>query len=125
MENFAKNLKYLRKKSMLKQDDMLDYLRISRSTWSNYEIGHTCPKLNDIVNISKFFGVTLDELVMEDLELEDPLPIKKGQRKPREYPTPDKISMVAEPDIVYLMKTLNHLRDEIKSIKGESSKKED
>ena len=120
MSNFPKNLRYLRKKSGLKQEDMLNYLRITRSTWSNYEIGFTNPKLNEIINISKFFGVTLDELVMQDLENEEPLPRKKGQRKAREYPVPNKISMVAEPDIVYVMKQLNTLRDEIKSIKGES-----
>jgi len=120
MNNFPKNLRYLRKKSGLKQEDMLGYLRITRSTWSNYEIGFTNPKLNEIVNISKFFGVTLDELVMQDLESEDPLPKKKGQRKPREYPMQDKISMVAEPDMIYVLKQLKSLRDEIKSIKGES-----
>ena len=120
MNNFPKNLRYLRKKSGLKQDDMLGYLRITRSTWSNYEIGFTNPKLNEIINISKFFGVTLDELVMQDLEIEDPLPRKKGQRKGRDYPTPDKISMVAEPDMVYVLNQLKRLRDEIKSIKGEA-----
>lgn len=120
MNNFPKNLRYLRKKSNLRQDDMLGYLRITRSTWSNYEIGFTNPKLNEIINISKFFGVTLDELVMQDLEIEDPLPKKKGQRKSREYPAPDKISMVAEPDMVYVLNQLKRLRDEIKSIKGEA-----
>ena len=120
MSNFGKNLRYLRKKSGLKQEDMLNYLRITRSTWSNYEIGFTNPKLNEIINISKFFGVTLDELVMQDLENDEPLPHKKDQRKAREYPVQDKISMVAEPDIIYVMKQLNSLRDEIKSIKGEN-----
>jgi transcriptional regulator with XRE-family HTH domain len=81
--NFPKNLRYLRKKSGLKQDDMLGYLRITRSTWSNYEIGHTIPKLVEILNISRFFGITLDELVVQDLESDEPLPRKKGQRQPR------------------------------------------
>jgi transcriptional regulator with XRE-family HTH domain len=104
---------------------MLNYLRITRSTWSNYEIGFTNPKLNEMINISKFFGVTLDELIIRDLEEDDPLPKKKGQRKTREYPTQDKISMVAEPDMIYVLTQLNRLRDEIKSIKGEDMNEED
>jgi transcriptional regulator with XRE-family HTH domain len=125
MSNFPKNLRYLRKKSGLKQEDMLGYLRITRSTWSNYEIGFTNPKLNEMINISKFFGVTLDELVIQDLEVDEPLPKKKGQRKAREYPIQEKISMVAEPDMIYVLKQLNRLRDEIKSIKGEEKEEEE
>lgn len=124
MNNFPKNLRYLRKKIGLKQEDMLGYLRITRSTWSNYEIGFTNPKLSEIVNISKFFGVSLDELVMQDLESDNPLPKKKGQRKQREYPTQEKISMVAEPDMIYVLNQLKSLRDEIKSIKGENKEEE-
>jgi transcriptional regulator with XRE-family HTH domain len=121
--NFPKNLRYLRKKCGLKQEDMLGYLRVTRSTWSNYEIGFTNPKLNEIINISKFFGVSLDELVMQDLESVDPLPRKKGLRKPREYPVTEQISKAAEPDIIYLITELNRLRDEVNIMK-EKDKKE-
>lgn len=115
--NFPKNLRYLRKKCGLKQDDMLGYLRITRSTWSNYEIGHTIPKLVEIINISKFFGITLDELVVQDLESDAPLPRKKGQRQPREYPISEKITKAAEPDIIYVLQELDRLRDEVRSLK--------
>ena len=115
--NFPKNLRYLRKKCGLKQEDMLGYLRITRSTWSNYEIGHTIPKLTEVVNISNFFGITLDDLVTQDLETEDPLPRKKGQRKQREYPISEKITKAAEPDILYVLQELDRLRDEVKSMK--------
>lgn len=115
--NFPKNLRYLRKKCGLKQDDMLGYLRITRSTWSNYEIGFTHPKLIEIINISKFFGITLDQLVMQDLETIDPLPKKRGQRMPREYSVTDKLSLVQEPDIIYVLQELDRLRDEVKNMK--------
>ena len=115
--NFPKNLRYLRKKSGLKQEDMLGYLRITRSTWSNYEIGHTIPKLTEVVNISKFFGIGLDELVIGDLESVEPLPKKKGQRQAREYPMPDRVSKVAEPDWIYFLQELGRLRDEVNNMK--------
>jgi transcriptional regulator with XRE-family HTH domain len=115
--NFPRNLRYLRKKSGLKQEDMLDFLRITRSTWSNYEIGFSNPKLPEVVNISKFFGVTLDELVMQDLETQDPLPKKKGQRDAREYATPNTMSTAAEPGIAYVLQELSQLRDEVNKMK--------
>jgi transcriptional regulator with XRE-family HTH domain len=115
--NFPKNLRYLRKKCGLKQEDMLGCLRITRSTWSNYEIGHTIPKLTEVINISRFFGITLDELVIDDLESVEPLPRKKGQREPREYPLPERISKVAEPGFVYVLQEIDRLRDEVKSMK--------
>lgn len=123
MNNFPKNLRYLRKKSCLKQEDMLNYLRVTRSTWSNYEIGHTNPRLNEVINFSRFFGVTLDQLITQDLEAENPLPKKKGQRKAREYQPPEGISMVAEPDIIYVLQELNRLRDEVKTIKEKEKEK--
>jgi transcriptional regulator with XRE-family HTH domain len=116
--NFPKNLRYLRKKSGLKQEDMLGYLHITRSTWSNYEIGHTVPKLTDVINISNFFEIGLDDLVMEDLEIIEPLPKKKGQRQAREYPLPERISKASEPPIIYVLKELDRLRDEVNNMKG-------
>jgi transcriptional regulator with XRE-family HTH domain len=123
--NFPKNLRYLRKRSGLRQDDMLAVLRITRSTWSNYEIGHTIPKLTEVISISKFFGISLDKLVMEDLESIEPLPKKKGQREPREYPLPERVSKVSEPDFVYVLQELNRLRDEVAIMKGTKREKED
>lgn len=115
--NFPKNLRYLRKKSGLKQEDMLDFLAITRSTWSNYEIGFSNPKLPEVINISKFFGVSLDELVMDDLEIQDPLPEKKGQRKAREYILADSMSTVNEQGFAYVLQELNKLREEVQNMK--------
>lgn len=117
--NFPNNLRYLRKKCGLRQEDMVKSLKITRSTWSNYEIGHTIPKLTEVVTISKFFGISLDDLVIEDLETVDPLPRKKGQRKQREYPLPHKISKVSEPvDLMYFIQEFTKLREEVESLKG-------
>ena len=122
--NFPKNLRYLRKKSGLKQDDMLDFLRITRSTWSNYEIGFSNPKLPEVVNISKFFGVSLDDLVLQDLEIVDPLPFKKGQRRGHDYRAMDNVNMVKEPDYVYFLKELTMLRDEVKRMRDKDKDKD-
>lgn len=67
MTFFAKNIHYLRKMRNLRQEQMQTELNIERSTWSNYENKQTEPKIEVLIRIAKFFGVGLDELLMEDL----------------------------------------------------------
>jgi transcriptional regulator with XRE-family HTH domain len=116
MNYFPKNLRYLRQKRGLNQADMHQHVNITRTTWSNYEIGFTNPKINELINISKFFGVSLDDLILTDLELEDPLPQKK-RRKPKPYPLGQTITIVAEPAVSYLLQEFNKLKAEVNSMK--------
>jgi transcriptional regulator with XRE-family HTH domain len=116
----AKNLKYLRKKRGLKQADIRSQLGITRSTWSNYENGITAPAIDDLINFSRFFGITLDELILQDLNLKDPLPIKEDRRKinkPVVYAMNDLLSATAEPGIQYVLNELAKLREEVNTIK--------
>jgi transcriptional regulator with XRE-family HTH domain len=62
-----RNLKYLRKQRKLRQEEMQDQVGFSRSTWSNYENGNTDPSIDNLIKISIFFGISLDELVTKDL----------------------------------------------------------
>jgi transcriptional regulator with XRE-family HTH domain len=126
-ENYiGKNLKYLRRKSGLKQADIRSKLGITRSTWSNYENGNTTPSINDLINFSRFFGISLDELILQDLGLKDPLPVKeyalKKVNKPVVYAMNDTITATGEPDIVYVLNEIKKLREEIDSIKNNNSK---
>lgn len=41
---------------------------ITRATWSNYENGNTEPDIKTLANISGIFGVTLDDLILSNLE---------------------------------------------------------
>ncbi len=65
---FGNNIKYLRKNAKLKQDEMLASIGIPRATWSNYELNQTQPDFNKLLEISKFFGVTTDDLLRVDLQ---------------------------------------------------------
>lgn len=118
--NIAKNLRYLRKKRGLNQADIRSKLNITRSTWSNYENGITTPAINDLIKFSRFFGITLDELILHDLNLKDPLPVKKDPRRintPVVYAMNDIISATGEPDIIYVLNEIKKLREEIDTIK--------
>ena len=41
---------------------------ISSNTWSNYENNVSRPDLDKIIELSKIFGVNLDDLLLKDLE---------------------------------------------------------
>lgn len=71
MNYFAKNIHYLRKKREITQAQIPDYLNINRATWSNYEIQRTEPSLEQLIEISTFFRISLDDLLTKDITLKD------------------------------------------------------
>lgn len=107
----AKNLRYLRKQKELRQEEISFHLGCSDSTWSNYEKGNTIPSLDCLVFISSFFGITLDELVLQDLEKRDLM---------ETYLSPhvnDSMIVVSEGEILYIRKELERLMAEVVAIK--------
>lgn len=111
---FGKNLQFLRKEKKLRQHEMYDNLGFSRTTWSNYEQCRTAPSLDGLIRISRFFGVTLDELIAEDIEQ------KFDGRKYRPYGYNDTLSLVEEPNtgLDYLKNRLDRLENEVGIIKS-------
>ena len=66
----SKNLKYLRKVNQYRQDDIASILRVDRSNISHYETGEKKPTIESLINLSEFFGITVDDLLKKDLEKE-------------------------------------------------------
>jgi len=63
----AENLKYLRKKHEISQQQLADLLDIPRSTLGDYERAHTEPSISTMVQICNHFKVSVDDLVRGDL----------------------------------------------------------
>lgn len=63
----ADNLRYLRKRNGLNQDDMKDILNISRQAYSNYERCERTPDLDTLVRLSQFFDVPIDDMILKNL----------------------------------------------------------
>lgn len=63
----SKNLKYLRKKERYTQAEMSAILKVKRSTLAGYEVGEKRPSYEGLLNLSEFFGVTVDDLLKKDL----------------------------------------------------------
>ena len=71
--NFREQIKKIRKTNKLKQEDMANDLHVSRQTISSWETDRNLPDLEMIVNISKIYNVTLDELILGGANMEKKL----------------------------------------------------
>ena len=63
----ADNLKYLRKKHRISQDDIGKFVGISQKGVSKYERGECEIPLPKLMMLTGYFGVTLDQFVKQDL----------------------------------------------------------
>ena len=64
----ANNLRFLRTKHKLTQDDLSSLLNISRQAYSNYETSKRTPDLDSLLHISRFYRISIDELVLDHLQ---------------------------------------------------------
>lgn len=62
----GKNIKYLRNKNNLKQEDLAEALNIPRTTLSCWENGIRTPKVEKIIDIANYFGTDLN-IIYKDL----------------------------------------------------------
>ena len=64
----ANNLRFLRTKHKLTQDDLSSLLNISRQAYSNYDTSKRTPDLDSLLHISRFYRISIDELVLDNLQ---------------------------------------------------------
>lgn len=62
------NLKLLRKRKKMSQEDVSTILGLTRSTYSGYENGVAQPNIDNLIALSEFHKIPIDELVKKDLE---------------------------------------------------------
>lgn len=65
---FAENLRYLRKQKKLSQTGLAEALGLSRSNIASYEFGGSEPNIKRLLAIGKFFGISLDALLGQNIE---------------------------------------------------------
>lgn len=70
----------LRKSKGMSQEELADKLYVSRQAVSRWELGTALPDANNILRISKLFGVTTDYLLNDDYHSDDDLPKVKAVR---------------------------------------------
>ena len=67
----AENLKYLRKKRRISQQELSETMKIPRTTLGDYERGKTEPSIETLIRFSTFYEVNLDRLLTSNLALQD------------------------------------------------------
>lgn len=82
--NFHKALQRLRKEKGMSQEELGEKLGVSRQTISKWEGNSAYPDMLNLLTISRFFGVSVDELISGQEEAEtvrpDPEPIVEEQK---------------------------------------------
>ena len=58
-----KNLARLRKEAGLSQQDLAERLDVSRQSISKWELGTALPSMENLIGLSRLYGVSLDYLV--------------------------------------------------------------
>ncbi|KZE82871.1 hypothetical protein AV926_04805 [Myroides marinus] len=64
---FSNNLRFVRYKANLSQQKVSDKLCITRARYSKYEEGASEPPFFVLIKISKYFNVSIDDLLLSDL----------------------------------------------------------
>ena len=67
MSIVSENIKHLRKLKGWTQGDLAEKIEIKRSLVGAYEEGRADPRLNNLMNISRLFKVTIDTLISKDI----------------------------------------------------------
>lgn len=68
MDNLSNNIRKLRKSLGLNQAQLADKLELKRSTYATYENGGAIPTLDNLLRISNFYGVSIDNMVNDKIE---------------------------------------------------------
>lgn len=65
---FRSNIAYLRKKKNLTQDAVAEYLGLTPQAIGLYEKGDREPILSNLIKISRYFEVSIDDLLLVDMK---------------------------------------------------------
>lgn len=72
-KNLGKNIQFLRKMhNKMTQEDLAQKLNVSRQTVSKWELDGAYPEINNLLELCQLFSCTMDQLVREDLNTNDP-----------------------------------------------------
>ena len=79
-KNFSNNLKFLRKRKGISQDDLAVILEIKRTSISGYENGTSEPPLKTLLKISDYFHIGLDNLLRGNLSIWQELKLQEEEK---------------------------------------------
>lgn len=78
---FRKNLALLRRRAGLTQQGLAEQLGLKRSVITSYEGGKAGPSVKSLLLLARFFALSLDELVLQDLSKAQAPPHRRTQEE--------------------------------------------
>ena len=66
--NFGKNLQILRKMTNMTQEELAEKMSVSRQTISKWELGSILPEVEKLVDLSKMFNCSIDQLLKDNMD---------------------------------------------------------
>jgi len=92
----GEKLQQLRKKSGLSQEQLAAQITVSRQAVSKWELDETMPDTDNVVQLSRLFGVSCDYLLRDEVdEPGSPAPAAPGEARPAERGRPYNASVLA------------------------------
>ena len=97
-------------------------IKVTRATWSNYETGATEPTLDTLIQIAKFFRISLDDLLLCDL-VKEPDDTVVSASSAVYSPGLEKMTLEdnEETTLWYLLKEMKAIRKDLDNLKNRNS----
>jgi transcriptional regulator with XRE-family HTH domain len=118
MHFLGKNLRHLRKQSSRTQSEVASLIQKGQTTIGNWENGISEPSLNELLIISNYFDISVDNLLKVDLA-EAQVPISRSGGLPRAYIPNDKEPLKAEESgnaMAYVLKEIRDMQQKIEQL---------
>jgi len=68
--NFGEKLQLLRKQGGMSQEQLAEKLNVSRQAISKWELGGSLPDIENVIQLSRLFGVSTDYLLLDEIKTE-------------------------------------------------------
>ena len=85
VNRLAVRLRELRREKDMTQNDLARAIMVPRVTYTHYELGKRTPDLDTIIQLARYFDVTVDYLLGVSEVRRWPAIWSTGQRKPGDY----------------------------------------
>lgn len=79
--NISEKIKNIRTAEKLTQEQFAEKINVSRNAVAKWETNRGCPDIQNLINISETFNISLDELVKEDNLVKNKIIAESSSRK--------------------------------------------
>ena len=78
---FGEKLQRLRKENRMSQEELASKITVSRQAVSKWELNEAMPDIDNIKQLSKIFGISMDYLLDDEINIADEIPSVKETTK--------------------------------------------